>query len=183
MQVLGDRVGRAYVTCLVWLAIGCLPCSTANGQTLNQSKKLSLIVGSFVYHAHKPHEELKQYFQNHLMTLQVRLPERANAKVFAGPFINSLGNRCFLLGAQKNWHQFDRRTTFEGVYAYAGEFFFDTFANRGAAGIYRRIKRATGLGFAPYLYHGVEFDLSEYASLQAGVIAPGIVMATVQWHF
>ncbi|MBW5289958.1 MAG: hypothetical protein Rpha_2051 [Candidatus Ruthia sp. Apha_13_S6] len=28
------------------------------------------------------------------------------------------------MGVQKKWNHFDKRLTFEGVYAYAGEFFF-----------------------------------------------------------
>jgi hypothetical protein len=74
--------------------------------------------------------------------------------------------------------------TFEGVYAYAGELLLDTFSECGdSPGLYNRIKGVTGIGFAPYLYHGIEFDLSQHASLEAGAILPGILVLTVQWHF
>jgi len=155
----------------------------AGDQSLNRSKKVSLYTGSFVYHAYAPHDDFTQYFDNRFLAVEARLGGSAVDGLTVGTFVNSNGDRCLLLGVQKNWIPISRRTTFEGVYAYAGEFFFDTFANCGAKGYYHDFEKATGIGFAPYLYHGVEYDLTSYVSMEGGIILPGIVVLTVQWHF
>lgn len=87
------------------------------------------------------------------------------------------------MGVQKNWKHLGKKLTFEGVYAYAGEFFFSDFSHCGDDGVYAKIKKATGLGFAPYIYHGLEYDLNKNISIEGGFILPLILVATIQFHF
>lgn len=155
----------------------------AENKTLNKDLNFSLNTGSFIYHAYDPGGDFTQYLQNRFVAIESKLTNRVVDSVVAGTFINSDGNRCVLLGVQKNWHHFSSRMTFEGVYAYAGEFFLNAFSDCGAAGFYNDIERATSIGFAPYIYHGIECDLNQHASLEVGAILPGIIVLTLQWHF
>jgi hypothetical protein len=155
----------------------------AGDQTLTKDHKYSLNTGSFVYHAYAPDKEFTQYFNNYLFAIERKVTNRVIDNVVAGTLINSYGDRCVLLGAQKNWHFFNEHMSFEGLYAYAGEFFLDTFSDCGDSGPYHAIERATGIGFAPYIYHGIEYDINKHASLEGGVILPGIIVFTMQWHF
>ncbi|WP_201340839.1 hypothetical protein [Abyssogena phaseoliformis symbiont] len=64
-----------------------------------------------------------------------------------------------------------------------GSSFFSDFSHCGDDGVYAKIKKATGLGFAPYIYHGLEYDLNKNISIEGGFILPLILVATIQFHF
>jgi hypothetical protein len=127
----------------------------------------SLDTASFAYHIYAPKEGDNQYFKNQL---------------FAGTFINSESNRCILLGMGKNWVR-RNQWSFEGLYAYAGDFVFTPFEHCGDDGFYQDMKRATGIGFAPYIYHGVKYDVNSYVSVRSGILLPGIVVMSLQLRF
>lgn len=157
---------------------------TAIGEdkTLNKDLDYSLNTGSFVFHAYAPREHFTQYLQNQFVAVEKRIDNPLIDNIVVGTFLNSFDNRCALLGVQKNWIHYNNKLTFEGVYAYAGELVASGFSECGAKGSYHSTKQLTGIGFMPYIYHGLEYDLNAHASLEAGVILPGILVLSLQWH-
>ena len=151
--------------------------------TLNKNQNYSLNTGSFIFHLYEPRGHFTQYFQNQYLAVERRIDDSIVDNIVLGTVVNSYGNRCAVLGVQKNWVEFSDRTTFEGIYAYTGEFFFQAFSECGSEGYYHKIEKATGIGFAPYIYHGIEYDLNPYASIEYGIILPGILVLSLQWHF
>jgi len=151
--------------------------------TLSPEMTYSLNTGSFIYHAYSPQRDFLQYFDNRVIALERRIENPYIDSLVVGSGLNSHGNRCLMLGVQKDWIQYDDRLSFEGVYAYAGEFFFDAFSHCGDAGFYNNVRDITGVGFTFYIYHGLEYDLNRHLSLEAGAALPGIVVLSLQWHF
>lgn len=151
--------------------------------TLNADLKYSLNTGSFVYHAYFPQRDFTQYFENRFLSMERKIENPYVDALVIGSVLNSHGNRCFMLGVQKGWITYDERLSFEGVYAYAGEFFVDAFSHCGDEGFYNSVRDITGIGFTFYMYHGLEYDLGRHLSLEAGAALPAIVLLSVQWHF
>lgn len=151
--------------------------------TLNGDRDWSLNAGAFVWHAYAPRKDYVQFLENRPVVIERRVRHPWFDAVLVGDGVNSKGNRCFSLGVQKTWNVMDRRWSFEGVYAYVGEFLAERYAQCGDEGFYDDVKRRTGLGFTVYIYHGVEYDLNPHLSLEAGVALPAIVIFSLQWHF
>ncbi|WP_413724620.1 hypothetical protein [Sodalis sp. RH16] len=142
----------------------------------------SLDTASFAYHVYAPKEGDNQYFKNQLFAIEKKVHNNSDYFFLAGTFVNSESNRCVLLGMGKNWVRHNN-WSFEGLYAYAGEFVFKPFEHCGDDGFYHDVKRATGIGFAPYIYHGVKYDLNSYISVRSGLLLPGIVIMSLQFRF
>lgn len=142
----------------------------------------SIHTASFVYHAFAPADRYEQFFKNKLIAVERRMDSDSDYSLYAGTMINSEGDRCVLLGVDKKWAA-RNQWTFEGIYLYAGEFFAKTFSHCGDSGAYHDIQKVTGLGFAPYIYHGVKYDVNRYIGLRAGVILPVITVLSVQIRF
>ncbi|EPR6375954.1 hypothetical protein ACU7TN_005168, partial [Enterobacter asburiae] len=68
-------------------------------------------------------------------------------------------------------------------YGYVGEFFFDTFDDCGDHGSYHDFKKATGIGFSPYIYHGFQYNFTSYFGMDVGIIIPSVFVITAQWSF
>ena len=154
--------------------------------TLNKDLDYSLNTGSFVFHTNSPapgEKKFTQYLQNEYVAFEKKIDHPMIDALVLGTFINSFNHRCLLLGVQKNWLQFSDRMSFEATYAYAGEFFVDTFADCGAEGFYKGARDTTGIGFIPFIYHNIEYDLSRHLSVEAGVLFPTVLALTLQWHF
>lgn len=151
--------------------------------SLNKGMDYSLNTGSFIFHAYAPNQKFNQYFHNQFVAIEKSVSHSIIDNYVVGTFLNSYDDRCILLGVQKNWINFHNKLSFEGLYAYAGEFFIDAFSECGASGLYNDMLRATGIGFVPYIYHGIEYDLDPHISLEAGALLPGILVLSVQWHF
>lgn len=81
---------------------------------------------TYLKHIVPSRDDFTEKFANNYFDVEIRVNDDSAAfqKVIIGKFKNSENNRCILLGVQKKWNHFDKRLTFEGVYAYAGEFFF-----------------------------------------------------------
>ncbi len=88
-----------------------------------------------------------------------------------------------MMGAQKTYFDLYDGLSFEGYYIYCGEFFFGVFAECGDDGVYQTIKEQTGLGFAPFIYHGLQFDMTSYISLDVGLMLPSIMFVSLQYNF
>jgi len=148
----------------------------------NELDLYSLHTASFVWHAYAPTKDYTQYFKNELVALEKQIDEKSDYSLYGGTLINSEGNRCALLGMEKRWGEY-HNLVIEGIYVYAGEFFIKPFSQCGDAGAYREMKKLSGIGFAPYIYHGVKYEINRYVSFRSGFILPGIVVLSLQLGF
>ena len=142
--------------------------------------KITINTGSFLYHVvpSSAGSDYTQYFDNEFLAVGVRITEKTYFSF--GTSLNSFGDRMAVIGFRTVLHRFNDKIYFEGFYAYAGEFFFSEFSHAGDQGIYKEIKDKTGIGFAPYIYHGFDFKINSFLTLEAGVILPIIPVATLQ---
>lgn len=143
----------------------------------------SINTGSLSYHAFPPDEDSNQYFDNRYFSIERKLSADSDYSVMAGTFLNSQNERCALIGVRKDWHRFSDKLVFKGVYAYAGEFFIETFEDCGQGGFYEDMKDNIGVGFAPYIYHAAQYNFTDYFGVEGGLMLPGILVLSVQWSF
>lgn len=148
----------------------------------NDEKMYAVNPTAFVYHAYSPGKDYTQYFQNQYVAIERKFSPQSDYSLAVGSLKNSFSDRCLLLGVRKDWIT-EGRWIFKGGYAYAGEFFLNTFSHCGDEGVYKNIKDATGIGFAPYIYHALQYSINENTSVEGGIILPGIVIFSVQLHF
>lgn len=144
----------------------------------------SLITASFVYHFYPRGDDHTEYFDNQFIALSWKndsIPEIDRFVV--GTLRNSSDNRCILIGGIKNWKQLSNKIMFKGMYAYVGEFFANTFSHCGDNGIYNEFRDFTGIGFAPYLYHSLEYKLTEQVALNGGLIFPGVLSFALEFSW
>lgn len=149
----------------------------------NDEPQHSFIAASFTYHLYPPGKH-NQYFNNEFFAYT----RRTNILPFVDKYIigtlkNSSDNRCLLLGVGRDWHRYNPKTRLVGVYAYVGEFFNDTFDECGDDGIYEDVDSVTGIGFTPYIYHGVKYDIADNFHINGGLIIPGVVSFALQVSF
>ena len=144
---------------------------------------VSINTGSFLYHAVPKNEDSNQYFNNNYFSIERKLSADSDTSWLVGTFMNSQDHRCILLGMREDWYRVSDDLVFKGVYAYGGEFFIDTFADCGNEGFYEEMKEITGVGFAPYLYHAFQYNVTDYFGVEAGLLLPGIVVMSMQWSF
>lgn len=96
---------------------------------------------------------------------------------------NSFDDRCIALGVRRDWASLGNGWVFKGIYGYVGEFFFDAFEHCGDHGSYKDFKDATGIGFSPYIYHGLQYNFTDYFGIESGIILPAVFVISVQWSF
>ena len=149
----------------------------------SQVKELPLITvnaGSFIYHVVPTSKgsDYTQFFSNEYLSIGVKLSQKTYFSF--GTTLNSFGDRMAVIGFKTNLYTFNERIHFEGFYAYAGEFFFPVFSHAGDNGFYQQFKDKTGIGFAPYIYHGIDIKLNSFLTIEVGVILPVIAVATLQ---
>ncbi|WP_237680789.1 hypothetical protein [[Erwinia] mediterraneensis] len=168
---------RAFVTLCILCGPGFFSRASADELDL-----YSLHTASFVYHPYGSDKKFTQYFKNEFIAIERRMDQDSDYSLSLGTLKNSEGNRCMLFALGKKWGEY-KKWSFEGLYAYTGEFFFDTFSHCGDSGAYHDLKKATGIGFAPYIYHGVKYDVNDYIGLRSGFILPGIIVLSVQLRF
>ncbi|MFB9087497.1 hypothetical protein LU604_17730 [Erwinia tracheiphila] len=87
------------------------------------------------------------------------------------------------LAVRRNWADWDNGWVFKGVYGYTGEFFFEPFRQCGDSGSYHAFRKATGVGFSPYFYNGMQYNFNRRVGIEAGIIFPSIFAATIEWRF
>lgn len=148
----------------------------------SKEHRFSLKIGSYIRHLQNhDHIEYNESFNNQLISGGLALSE--SNEFIMGTFLNSYKDRCILIGLDRKWHDFNSKLSFHGIYAYAGEFFLNQFDNCQNNGIYNTFEERTGIGFAPYLYHGIRYDITKIASLEFGFIFPKVLAGTIRWEF
>lgn len=149
----------------------------------NEINLYSINTGSFIFHAYDPDKNKNQYFNNQYFSVERKLSKDSKYSFMLGTLLNSESNRCALIGLRRNWWSNDSAWAFKGVYTYTGELFFDSFSHCGDGGTYHKLKEKTGIGFAPYIYHAVQYNFTDYFGVEGGVILPGILVVSIQWSF
>jgi hypothetical protein len=162
------------------LATTLLAGASCNASELNL---WSVNTGSFVYHLTNNHGQYNEEFNNNFFYVERRFYADAKNSLLIGTMKNSFGDRCLTLGARRDWLTGNNGWTFKGIYAYTGEFLFKAFSDCGDSGAYRTAKNYTGVGFSPYLYHGVQYNFTDYFGVESGIIFPSILVMSVQWSF
>ena len=146
----------------------------------------SVNTGSFVYHMTGNHGQYNENFNNQFFSVERKFSAESKYSVLVGTMKNSFADRCLTLGVRRDWlngTNSNKGWTFKGVYAYTGEFFFDAFSHCGDSGTYHTAKKITGVGFSPYIYHGLQYNFTDYFGIESGIILPSIFVVSVQWSF
>lgn len=139
--------------------------------------------GSFVYHMTGNRGQYTEGFDNQFFSVERKMSPDSKYSLIAGTMKNSFDDRCLSLGVRRDWITSQAGWTFKGVYAYTGEFFFKTFSHCGDKGTYNTARDITGVGFSPYLYHGIEYNVTDHFAVESGFIIPLIFVVSVQWRF
>lgn len=142
----------------------------------------SFNTGSFVYHLIGNHGLYTEKFGNQFFSAERRFTDDSPYSFLAGTLKNSYGHRCIALGVRRDWIK-QKGWAFKGVYGYTGEFFAKSFRECGDEGVYHAFKNATGVGFAPYIYHAVQYNVTDYFGIESGIIFPTVFVVSVQWSF
>ena len=175
------KIRRLLITIILLICSSIVSISSVFSANQQNDQRFSLRTGSFVHHLYPKNENYTQYFDNNFFSIGVKI-DNSN-KFVAGTLNNSFGDRCALLGIEKNWKDFNNKFSFRGLYAYSGEFFFKSFDRCGNQGVYKSFKNITSVGFAPYLYHGITYNITDIVNLDFGIILPGIFVSTIGWKF
>lgn len=143
----------------------------------------SVNTGSYVYHLTGNRGQYNEHFNNRFFSVERKFSEDSQYSGMIGTLKNSFDDRCLSLAVRRNWADWDNGWVFKGVYGYTGEFFFKSFSHCGDSGSYHAFKKATGVGFSPYLYNGIQYNFNRHLGVEAGIIFPAIFAATVEWRF
>lgn len=149
----------------------------------DNDNQYSIIGASFTYHVYPPgkHEE---YFSNRLIAVARYTDILPYVdRLMLGTLKNSSGNRCLMIGVGRDWKKLNEKAKVIGIYSYVGEFFADTFDECSDEGIYKDMDSVVGIGFAPYIYHGVNYNLIQQLSINGGLIFPGVVSFALEYSF
>ncbi|BBS82597.1 Uncharacterised protein [Klebsiella quasipneumoniae] len=143
----------------------------------------SMNTGSYVYHLTGNHGQYNEHFNNNFFSVERKFSADSKYSALVGTMKNSFDDRCLTLGVRRDWLKNDTGWLLKGVYAYTGEFFFDAFSHCGDSGTYRTAKKITGVGFSPYIYHGLQYNFTDYFGVEGGIIIPAIFVMSIQWSF
>ena len=143
----------------------------------------SMNTGSYVYHMTGNHGQYNEHFNNNFFSVERKFSQDSKYSVLVGTMKNSFDDRCIALGVRRDWVSLGNGWVFKGIYGYVGEFFFSAFEHCGDHGSYKDFKDATGIGFSPYIYHGFQYNFTDYFGVESGIILPTVFVVGIQWSF
>ena len=151
-----------------------------------KNPRFSLYTGSFVKHIvniDRPPEGYNEYFGNKSFAFGMTIDEKKRTSIMVGALYNSYKGRCGIVGIARDWKKINEKMDFVGIYAYVGELPGMAFSrNCGNDGSYGTMERLTGIGFVPYLYHGVRYNITPYLGINAGLVFPHVLVGTIEWR-
>jgi len=153
------------------------------GSHASEINLYSANTGSFVYHLTGNKGQYNENFNNQFFSVERKFSEDSKYSVLVGTLKNSFDDRCLSLALRRDWYEGNSNWVFKGVYGYTGEFFFKSFSHCGDSGTYHTAKKWTGIGFSPYLYNAVQYNVTRYVGVETGIIFPSIFAMSVQWSF
>ena len=83
---------------------------------------------------------------------------------------------------RRDWLKNDTGWVLKGVYAYTGNFSLMPSATVGIPAPTAPPKNHRHR-FSPYLYHGLQYNFTDYFGVEGGIIVPAIFVMSVQWSF
>lgn len=143
----------------------------------------SVNTGSWIYHLSNNHGQYTEGLDNQFASVERKFSADSKYSLLVGTMKNSFDDRCIALGVRRDWASLGNGWVFKGIYGYVGEFFFDAFEHCGDHGSYKDFKDATGIGFSPYIYHGLQYNFTDYFGIESGIILPAVFVISVQWSF
>ena len=143
----------------------------------------SINTGSFVYHMTGNHGDYNEMFNNKFFSVERKFTQGSKNSFLVGTMKNSFDDRCLSVGLRRDLEEINDNWMIKGVYAYTGEFFAKAFRDCGNHGSYHDFQKITGIGFSPYIYHAVQYNLTDFLAIEAGIIAPTIFASSIQWRF
>jgi hypothetical protein len=84
---------------------------------------------------------------------------------------NSFDDRCIALGVRRDWVSLGNGWVFKEFMATLASF-FSAFEHCGDHGSYKDFKDATGIGFSPYIYHGFQYNFTDYFGVESELFFP-----------
>lgn len=154
-----------------------------NEKNFFKDRDVSLYFGSFMRHSLKKSYHGTENFKNYAVMLGVSIDDEKKTKVIAGTLLNSFNDRCAVLGIARDWIKLRDNLHFVGMYAYVGYAPFGGCQNCANKGAYEDIKKQFHIAAAPYIWHGLRYDVTNHFSVNAGILVPGFVSATMEWKF
>ncbi len=122
-------------------------------------------------------------FKNYAFMAGVSIDDARKMKLIFGSLKNSFDNRCTMIGISRDWVKLSNNFDFVGIYAYVGEIPFTRCEHCGDDGTYKSIKKHFNVGFAPYIWHGIRYRATNHLSINAGILFPNIVSASLELRF
>jgi hypothetical protein len=151
-----------------------------------KNPRFSIYTGSFVKHIvyiDRPPEGYNEYFNNRSFAFGMTIDEKKRTSIVVGALYNSYKGRCGTIGISRDWKKINDKMDFVGLYAYVGELPGLGFSrNCGNDGSYGTMERITGIGFVPYLYHGVRYNITPYLGVNMGLVFPHVFVSTIEWR-
>ncbi len=157
-----------------------------NEKSFFKDRDFSVYFGSFVRHSLNPLDKSYQGtdgFKNYAVMVGVSIDDEKKTKIIAGTLLNSFHDRCAVLGVARDWMKLRDDLHFVGIYAYAGYAPFGGCQNCANKGAYEDIKKQYHIAAAPYIWHGLRYDVTKRFSVNAGILVPGFLSATMEWRF
>lgn len=142
---------------------------------------IELKFASWIDHTYSPNGKFNEGWNNDLFTAGFYINPTTN--IMVGTLKNSDDNRCFVAGVDHEWYDFGNGFKLKGSYLYTGEMFFDAFSHCGDESFYKKVKDSTGIGFAPYINHYVEYSVSKNFAMDLGIMLPGITVFNLKAAF
>ena len=143
----------------------------------------SVNTGSWIYHLSNNHGQYTEGFDNQFASVERKFSADSKYSLLVGTMKNSFDDRCIALGVRSDWASLCNGWVFKWIYGYVGEFLFDAFEDCGDHGSDKDFKDATGIGFSPYIYHGLQYNFTDYFGIESGIILPAVFVISVQWSF
>ena len=167
----------------LWILLSALLMVAMPSAQAGELNLYSMNTGSYVYHMTGNHGQYNEHFNNNFFSVERKFSQDSKYSVLVGTMKNSFDDRCIALGVRRDWVSLGNGWVFKGIYGYVGEFFFSAFEHCGDHGSYKDFKDATGIGFSPYIYHGFQYNFTDYFGVESGIILPAVFVVSIQWSF
>lgn len=154
------------------------------GEKFFRDHDISLYGVSWTKHLIYSEPAKTERFENQLWMVGISIDEEKKTKFLLGTLKNSYNKNCALVGLSKDWVEINQHFNFVGMYGYVGEL-PGGFTHCGDDGIYRSFEKTLGVGFAPYIWHGIRYSpkSANYFAANVGIIFPGIIAAVLEFKF
>ena len=167
----------------LWILLSALLMVAMPSAQAGELNLYSMNTGSYVYHMTGNHGQYNEHFNNNFFSVERKFSQDSKYSVLVGTMKNSFDDRCIALGVRRDWVSLGNGWVFKGIYGYVGEVFFSAFEHCGDHGSYKDFKDATGIGFSPYIYHGFQYNFTDYFGVESGIILPAVFVVSIQWSF